>query len=109
MADTVTPISGVTGMVWPALPGAADANILALLFQLEQSQWWTPDEIFQQQLRQAGELVAFAARTVPFYRSRPGRLQGAAPAAKYLLLTVSEDFTGIKVNSFESVGIFYNR
>ncbi len=79
--DTVTPLSGITGMVWPALPGKADVNAFALLFQLEQSQWWTPEEIFQLQLRQAGELVAFAAKTVPFYQSRSERLRAFAPGA----------------------------
>jgi phenylacetate-CoA ligase len=74
---TVTPSKGVqmpirsrTGIDWPAIPTAPDAIILALQYQLDQSQWWPPEEILAMQLRQAELLLAHAARTVPFFRRR---------------------------------------
>ena len=59
-------------IAWPALPGPLVTEKLALLQQLEQSQWWTPQELFSQQLRQAGLLLQHAYRQVPFYRERLG-------------------------------------
>ncbi|MFQ5668733.1 MAG: phenylacetate--CoA ligase family protein [Candidatus Binatia bacterium] len=44
--------------------------MLAILFQLEQSQWWTAQRILDRQFRQLGLLLAHARRTVPFYRER---------------------------------------
>lgn len=41
--------------------------LLALQFQLAQSQWWGPADLRQQQLRQCANLLAHAIRTVPFY------------------------------------------
>lgn len=81
IADTATPFSGVTGMAWPALPPRQDVNAFALLFQLEQSQWWSADDIFRQQLRQAQVLAVFAAQSVPFYKSRLGDLRAKEPGA----------------------------
>ena len=64
------PESAVTGMVWPALPGPQHLNAFAVLFQIEQSQWWSAAEIRASQLRQAAALIAHAASEVPFYRER---------------------------------------
>ncbi len=55
---------------WPALVGGRPASLLAVLFQLEQSQWWTPEELAAAQFRQAAQLLEHAWRTVPFYRQR---------------------------------------
>ncbi len=79
--DAVTPLSGITGMVWPALPAAANVNAFAVLFQLEQSQWWTAEEILGHQLRQAQQLAAFALDNVPFYDTRLAPLRGLAEGA----------------------------
>ena len=43
---------------------------LALLLGLEQSQWWTPEQIAERQFQQLAALVLHALRTVPFYRDR---------------------------------------
>lgn len=43
---------------------------LALLNQLEQSHWWSPEQFFKQQLRQAGALLLQAYRHVLVYRER---------------------------------------
>ncbi len=52
--------------------------MLAILFQLEQSQWWPAERILERQLHQLGLLLAHARRTVPFYRDRLGQI-GIAP------------------------------
>lgn len=44
--------------------------MLAMHYQLEQSQWWSPQEILQQQFRQLARVLAHAYETVPFYRDR---------------------------------------
>lgn len=41
--------------------------LLAMQFQLAQSQWWDPAALRQQQFRQIGNLLAHAIHTVPFY------------------------------------------
>lgn len=43
---------------------------MALLFQLERSQWAAPADIEAMQMRQLEALLAHAAKTVPFYRDR---------------------------------------
>ena len=42
--------------------------MLALLFQLEQSQWWRPDQLRDHQFTQLASLVQHALNTVPYYR-----------------------------------------
>ena len=64
------PRSSVAGLVWPAIPRRAAANVLALLYQLEQSQWWPPERLLEHQFLQLGELTRHAFETVPFYRQR---------------------------------------
>ena len=74
--------SAHASVVWPALPGPRAAVTASLLQQLEQSQWWSPEELRAQQLRQAGALLDHAYRHVPFYRERlaqAGHLPGKAP------------------------------
>lgn len=60
--------STLANIAWPAFPAPMAANKLALLFQLEQSQWQKPEEIAAAQFDQLKELVSFAATTVPHYR-----------------------------------------
>lgn len=62
------PRSSVRGIEWPALPDARTARLLALLWQLEHSQWWTPDALRAHQDRQLAALFAHAAATVPHYQ-----------------------------------------
>ena len=60
----------MAGLAWPAIPDANGNILLGLLFQLEQSQWWTPEKLQAEQFRQAGELLRYARDHVPFYRER---------------------------------------
>ena len=72
MKPDTTYRSALPNLVWPAFPSPMTANKLALLFQLEQNQWRTPDEIASAQFDQLRQLVAFAATTVPHYRRQLG-------------------------------------
>ncbi|HUW25301.1 MAG TPA: hypothetical protein VMW07_02110 [Gallionella sp.] len=62
------PRSSVKGVSWPAILPPPASALLALQFQLEQSQWWSPEDLRQQQFRQLETLLSHAAETVPFYR-----------------------------------------
>ncbi|MBI5005779.1 MAG: phenylacetate--CoA ligase family protein [Nitrosomonadales bacterium] len=46
------------------------ANLLTLLTQFEDSQWWSPQEMRQKQLAQFALLAAHAYKHSPFFRSR---------------------------------------
>lgn len=66
--------SNTSGIAWPAIPSPNDAALLALQYQLEQSQWLTPEQIKQSQLRQARQLLAHALTTVPYYKDTLSQL-----------------------------------
>ena len=62
------PRSRVAGIWWPALLDGHGSAVLALQFQLEQSQWWTASELRVHQLEQLALVVSHAQKTVPFYQ-----------------------------------------
>jgi phenylacetate-CoA ligase len=62
--------SSVSGVNWPAMPRGAGSNLLALLFQLERSQWLAPEELRDLQFRQLDVLLRHAYRTAPYYHER---------------------------------------
>jgi phenylacetate-CoA ligase len=64
--------SSPSGIAWPALPDPTSALVLALQYQFEHSQWWSPQELQAQQLRQLSRLLAHARRSVAFYKKRLG-------------------------------------
>lgn len=64
------PKSSVPGISWPAMPHPEGAAMLAVQYQLEQSQWWPPEQMLAQQFRQLQALLTHAYQTVPFYRER---------------------------------------
>ncbi len=66
----LVPRSALPGVGWPALPGPEAGRLLAVLFQLEQSQWWTPEILRRHQLAQADPLLRHAYATAPFHRDR---------------------------------------
>jgi phenylacetate-CoA ligase len=83
------PRSAMDGMTFPALPDVESSARLALLFQLEQSQWWPADVLRRHQMAQLGALLAHAAKHVPFYRSGPHALPaGEIDEATWLRLPV---------------------
>lgn len=62
--------ASLPGLAWPGLATQHDANLMALLYQLEQSQWWSPDQLRDHQFRQLTGLVQHVLNTVPYYRER---------------------------------------
>lgn len=62
--------SQVPGIHWPAVVGVRDAAVLALLFQMESTQWLSAEALREQQNRQLGALLDHARRHCPFYRER---------------------------------------
>lgn len=62
--------SGCPGIAWPAVPPADAAQALAFQFQLELSQWYSPERLRELQYRQLDILLRHAYATVPYYRER---------------------------------------
>jgi phenylacetate-coenzyme A ligase PaaK-like adenylate-forming protein len=62
------PHSKVPGIVWPALGSRPATEGLALLYQLEQSQWWPIERLRGMQLLQLQHLTRHAYEHVPYYR-----------------------------------------
>lgn len=53
---------------WPAIVTPGGARKLAILFQLEQSQWWSTAQLQQVQFLQIQNIIRFAQATVPHYQ-----------------------------------------
>jgi phenylacetate-CoA ligase len=90
-------LTGHASVVWPALPAPPAARLAAMLRQLDDSQWWTPEQHLGQQLRQATALLHHAYRQLPFYRDRlaeagfvPGKPVTPAVWARIPVLTRAE-------------------
>jgi len=60
----------LTGINWPVVPNRTNADVLALLYQFEQSQWWTRDRVRDRQTRQIELLLSHFRATSPFYAER---------------------------------------
>lgn len=60
--------SQVHGIEWPAIPDVASSQLLALAWQLEQSQWWSAAELRRHQELQLRALLAHAV-TSPHYEA----------------------------------------
>ncbi|MGH8758377.1 MAG: phenylacetate--CoA ligase family protein [Burkholderiales bacterium] len=58
------------GILWPPIPSTRHAAILALLFQMESSQWLPEAALRARQSMQLRELLAHARRHCRFYRDR---------------------------------------
>ena len=71
--------SSRTGIGWPAIPGKVTSEILALHYQLDESQWWPAKTLLRVQLGQLELLIRHAGRTVPFYRERLSFLRDTKP------------------------------
>lgn len=75
-ASPVEVPSRLPGLRWPAIPGATEAQVLALVFQLERSQWWPRERLEARQLLQAGALIEHARANSSFWEGRLGSLGG---------------------------------
>lgn len=71
MADHPAIRSAVPGLVWPAITSPLDAELLALQYQLEKSQWFAPEVLADLQLQQASSLLQHAVNSVPYYSEKP--------------------------------------
>lgn len=77
--------SAAAGIVWPGIPEAATASLLAILTQLEQSQWLPPDQIRALQFRQLANLLDFTLEALSFYRDSWQRAGFFKPSSADLL------------------------
>jgi len=66
----LVPRSVCAGVAWPALPDDRSAQMLALQYQFEQSQWWPVERLQDLQLQQFAQVFRHAVTTVPYYRER---------------------------------------
>lgn len=64
------PRSTVTGLAWPTLPDSVGASLLAVHYQLAQSEWWPASRLVEASHRQLGVLLRHARDTVPAYATR---------------------------------------
>jgi phenylacetate-CoA ligase len=76
---TLAPYSMISGIFWPAIPHSRGASLLAMQFQLEQSQWLPITELERHQFDQAAVLLRHALDTVPYYREKYGALTVPGP------------------------------
>jgi phenylacetate-CoA ligase len=64
------PRSRVDNIFWPAIPEESGAMMLAMQWQLDQSQWWSAETLLQMQFRQLEWLLRQAAESIPYYREQ---------------------------------------
>lgn len=88
---TVTPRSSVPGIAWPALPDPRTAMLLALSWQLDQSEWWSPATLAAHQREQRALILAHAATTVPAYRGLDPRDWSRVPILEREALIAAGD------------------
>ena len=65
--------SAIPAIAFPAVMSGRAAELVALLRQYDQSQYWTADAMRQAQFAQVTALAEHAARTVPFHAERLAR------------------------------------
>ena len=85
--------SRIPGCVWPAILSDAGAQTLALLYQLQQSEWLSPEAIRAAQHRQLQLVFDAAIQSLPFWSERlrqvgyqPGSLVDAATVSRLPVL-----------------------
>jgi phenylacetate-CoA ligase len=89
--------SQIEGITWPAIPDPVAANLLVQLTQLDDSQWWSPEQLTRMQHEQFAHLALHAHQQSPFFRERfdqaglrPDRKWTADAFASIPLLTRAE-------------------
>ena len=68
--------SSIEEIEWPAVPGPPGSALLAILFQLERSQWWPAEKLEEAQFGRLQRLLAHAQRAV-LSRAPDGGARGA--------------------------------
>jgi phenylacetate-CoA ligase len=63
------------------LSNSTHAQVLALQFQLEDTEWWPPEKLLAHQLRQIQNVVDHAQATVPFHKERLAPFAGWPPGS----------------------------
>lgn len=84
---------------WPAIPGPDGTAILAILFQLERSQWFPHARLRELQAGQLQLLLRHAYETVPYYRERWAHVPPSASLDNLDVLTrrdLQENFERLK-------------
>lgn len=66
----ITPHTSFAGAIWPAIPSPPAAALLAILHQLEQTQYCSETEIDGIRIPQLVGLIGHACRNVPFWKKR---------------------------------------
>jgi phenylacetate-CoA ligase len=96
--------STLRGIEWPAIPAPGNTAALALLLQLEGSQWLPPEQLLARQLTQMQILMQHANTSVPFYRnhwrssldpSRPLSLEAIAALPVLTRRDLQENFDSL--------------
>lgn len=81
------PRTAFAAIGFPALATPATNQLLAMLYELEVSQWMAPEELEQRQMEQVGRVLHHAYNTVPYYRQlfdQHGIVPNAIPDRDYL-------------------------
>lgn len=60
----------VPGIIFPPLPSSDVATFMNLYFQLEHTQWLSPDKLQELQFQQLASVVDHARNTVPYYQAK---------------------------------------
>ena len=61
------------GMAWPGIPAVGGRAMMATLFQLDLSQWQTPEDISRAQMRQLRLLLEHASSHCQYYKVLPAK------------------------------------
>ncbi len=64
------PNSAIEGVTWPAIPDPKSGLVLAVMQQLDESQWWPAQDLLEHQMWQLETVLAHAAAQCPFHRER---------------------------------------
>lgn len=64
------PISSIIGIGWPAIATNVNATVLGILAQLQQSEWWSLDQLQAAQFLQLRSLLKHSFANVPFYKDK---------------------------------------
>jgi len=92
------PKSAIQSVAWPAMPGANASLMLAVQYQLEKSQWWSTEQLSEQQLKQLAHLLRHAEKMVPYYEQRFGALGIRAES-----ITSFDDFRRLPILKREDI------